>query len=75
MARSLRKTKIFPITTAASEKLDKRRWNKTFRKVSKSLIGEEKEVPDKIQSVSSVWDGAKDGKRYRKNATVREMRK
>ncbi|MCX2575961.1 hypothetical protein [Pedobacter sandarakinus] len=75
MARSLRKTKIFPITTAVSEKHDKRRWNKTFRKVSKNLIGEGKEAPHKIQSVSSVWDGAKDGKRYRKNATMRDMRK
>ncbi|MCX2575077.1 hypothetical protein [Pedobacter sandarakinus] len=75
MTRSLRKTKIFQITTAASEKLDKRRWNKTFRKVSKSLLGEGKEAPYKIQGVSGVWDGAKDGKRYRKNTTMRDMRK
>jgi hypothetical protein len=75
MARSIRKTKIFQITTAESEKHDKRRWNKTFRKVSKNLIVEGKEAPHKIQSVSSVWDGAKDGKRYRKSATMRDMRK
>lgn len=75
MSRSIRKNKIFPITTAETEKQDKRRWNKTFRKVSKNLISEEQEAPHKIQSVSSVWDGAKDGKRYRKNATTRDMRK
>ncbi|RZJ63659.1 MAG: hypothetical protein EOO45_20630 [Flavobacterium sp.] len=66
---------MFPITTAETEKQDKRRWNKTFRKVSKNLIGEGKEVPPKIQSVTNVWDGAKDGKRYRKNATTKDMRK
>ena len=75
MSRSNRKTKIFPITTAVSEKHDKRRWNKTFRKVSKNLIGDGKEAPHEIQSVFNVWDGVKDGKRYRKNATKKVMRK
>lgn len=75
MSRSVRKTKIFGITTAETEKQDKRRWNRTFRKVSRKLIRLEKEVPTKKQGVTSVWDGAKDGKRYRRNATNKDMRK
>ncbi|QQT25289.1 hypothetical protein [Sphingobacterium spiritivorum] len=75
MSRSLRKTKIFGITTAETEKQDKRRWNRTFRKVCKKLIRLEKEVPSKIQGVTSVWDGAKDGKKYYCGATQKDMRK
>lgn len=75
MARSVRKTKIFGITTAETEKQDKRRWNRTFRKVSKKLIRLEKEAPVKIHSVTNVWDGAKDGKQYYRGATKRDMRK
>ncbi|WP_104381242.1 hypothetical protein [Sphingobacterium sp. HMA12] len=75
MSRSIRKTKIFGITIAESEKQDKRRWNRTFRKVCKTLIRLEKEAPLKIYSITEIWDGAKDGKRYYPNATKREMRK
>ena len=75
MSRSRRKTKIFAHTTASSEKQDKRRWNRTFRKVSKSLIRQEKEAPNKIQGVTNIWDGAKDGKHYYKNASHKDMRK
>jgi len=47
MSRSVRKTKIFGITNAMTEKQDKRRWNRTFRKVCKKLIRLEKEAPIK----------------------------
>ena len=46
MSRSVRKTKIFGITTAETEKQDKRRWNRTFRKVCKKLIRLEKDPPN-----------------------------
>lgn len=75
IARSVRKTKIFGITTAQTEKPDKRRWNRTFRKVSKKLIRLEKDAPSKIQGVTSVWNGAKDGKQYYHGATKKDMRK
>jgi len=75
MSRSVRKTKIFGITTAETEKQDKRRWNRTFRKVCKKLIRLEKEAPLKLRSVTNVWDGAKDGRRYYLNATDKDMRK
>lgn len=75
MSRSLRKTKIFGITTAETEKQDKRRWNRVFRKVSKNQIRLDKEAPIKIQDVTNVWDGAKDGKQYYQRATKKDMRK
>jgi len=60
MARSIRKTPIFGITTATSEKADKRRWNKTFRRISKYKIFTEQDLPTKINAVTNVWDGNKD---------------
>jgi len=75
MSRSIRKTKIFGITTAETEKQDKRRWNRTFRKVCKTLIRLEKEAPVNINSVTNIWSGAKDGRRYYRNATKKDMRK
>lgn len=75
MSRSKRKTPIFGITTATSEKLDKRRWNKTFRRIAKNHITKQKELPHKIAAVTDVWDGNKDGKRYLRNYNAKEMRK
>lgn len=75
MSRSVRKTKIFGITNAKTEKRDKRRWNRTFRKVCRKLNRLEKRTPVKIHSIIDVWDGAKDGKRYFKDATIKDMRK
>lgn len=75
MSQSVRKTKIFGITTAESEKQDKRRWNRTFRKVCKKLIRLENDAPIKLRSVTNVWDGAKDGRRYYRNAINKDMRK
>jgi hypothetical protein len=75
MSNSKKKTPIFGITTATSEKLDKRRWNKIFRRIAKIQIVKEKELPHKISAVTNVWDGNKDGKRYLKSYSNKEMRK
>ncbi len=75
MSNSKKKTPIFGITTATSEKLDKRRWNKIFRRIAKIQIVKQKELPHKISAVTNVWDGNKDGKRYLKNYSSKEMRK
>ena len=75
MARSKRKTKIFGNTSADSERLDKRRWNKSFRRVAKVLITKDKEAPINIRAVSNVAKGDKDGKNYWENATPKDMRK
>ncbi|ARS41469.1 hypothetical protein CA265_18145 [Sphingobacteriaceae bacterium GW460-11-11-14-LB5] len=75
MSNSKKKTPIIGITTATSEKLDKRRWNKTFRRISKILIIKQKGLPHKISAVTNVWNGDKDGKRYIKTYSSKEMRK
>ena len=75
MSRSKRKTPIFGHTTATSEKLMKRNWNKRFRRVAKALILIEKEIPVKKQAVSDVWEGGKDGKFYWKGYAKKDMRK
>ncbi len=75
MSRSKRKTPIFGFTTATSEKLEKRGWNKRFRRVVKSLMLAEKEIPIKKQAISDVWEGRKDGKHYWKGFSKKDMRK
>lgn len=75
MSRSLKRIPIFGITYANSEKQDKRRWNRTFRKVCKNLLMKEHEIPIKIAAVTNVWDGNKDGRRYWKDAVKKDMRK
>lgn len=75
MARSKRKTPIFGMTTATSEKQDKRHWNRIFRRVAKRNLETEREIPKKIQAVTEVWSGAKDGKRYYKRYSLKDLRK
>ncbi|QPH41701.1 hypothetical protein [Pedobacter endophyticus] len=75
MSRSLRKTKIFGYSYAETEKQDKRRWNRRFRKVCRKLIKLDKDAPIKHHGVTNRWDGAKDGKQYWKGATRKDMRK
>jgi hypothetical protein len=74
MSHSVRKTPIFGIGSG-SEKQDKRAWNQRFRRISKARIRTQQDPPLKIQSVTDVWDGRKDGKVYRSTATAQMMRK
>lgn len=58
MSRSRRKTPICGITTARSEKDDKRRANRKLRRLTRT-------DPEKnlvMRDVSDVWSFAKDGK-------------
>ena len=75
MSRSKRKTPIFGITTAKSEKQDKRRWIRTFRRIAKIKTQTKSEAPVKIAAVTNVWDGAKDGKRYYPAHKAKDLRK
>jgi hypothetical protein len=74
MSHSVRKTPIFGIGSG-SEKQDKRHWNKRFRQIAKTLVRRGQDAPLKIQAVTDVWDGRKDGKVYRAWATPKMMRK
>lgn len=75
MARSIRKIPIFGFTTADSEKSDKKRWNRAFRRISKNKILTNQDLPVKVNAVTDIWDGNKDGKRYLKSHSAKDMRK
>ena len=64
MSRSYRKTPIVGWTTAESEKQDKRKANRAFRRKSRVAIASGKEPPFSIRCVSNIWSFAKDGKGY-----------
>lgn len=73
MARSRRRTPIFGITTARSEKLDKKSWHRRLRAQSRDQLkgidassAEEADglVPVDVRDVSNPWSMAKDGKHY-----------
>jgi len=70
MSRSFRHTRIFAITTAHSEKKDKRFANRRFRRAWKQ--GDE--VTD-LRQVSDEWTFSKDGKLYWHGALQQAMRK
>ncbi|NJB82812.1 hypothetical protein [Wenyingzhuangia aestuarii] len=75
MSRSYRKTKIQGNTVAKSEKEDKQKANRKFRRVVKEKVNQlENELPDR-REVSNVWNFAKDGKRYISSINVKYMRK
>lgn len=73
MSRSRRRTPIFGITTARSEKQDKKTWHRKLRVKSRiQLLAVDEGAPDAAENlilvhareVSNPWSMAKDGKRY-----------
>ena len=75
MSRSRKKTPKTGITTAESEKDDKRKANRKFRRVTKGqLKNGDSQFVDK-KEVSNVWSFDKDGKRFLKNPTKKDLRK
>lgn len=75
MSRSRKKTPKRGLTTAKSEKRDKRIANRKFRRKTKiqNTLGESDFV--KLREVSNVWEFDKDGKRYIKNPSDKDLRK
>lgn len=69
MARSKKKNPIHGITTAQSEKEDKRHANRVYRRKVKQMIKDDEFVDDltlpEIREVSNVWAFAKDGKLWK----------
>ena len=64
MARSRKKTPVHGMTTASSEKEDKRFYNRRFRRVSKQAlrVNPEREVLPHLREYSNPWCMDKDGK-------------
>lgn len=65
MGKSYKRTPISGVTTATSEKLDKRIANRKFRRLSNPLEHDEDTIlPNHPRAVSDIWSFAKDGKIY-----------
>lgn len=64
MARSRKKTPIAGITTAVSEKQDKRLANRRLRIAVRHAISVDDEVIPLLREVSNLWSFDKDGKRW-----------
>jgi hypothetical protein len=66
MTRSYRKTPACGITTARSEKEDKRRWHGCLRSKVKQILHSDftVEVLPEDKDVSDPWGMAKDGRQY-----------
>lgn len=63
MSRSYKHTPITGSTKAASEKEDKRRARKQWRRLTHVLLQTDAEVLPELEEVSDLdWTGAKDGK-------------
>ena len=78
MSRSRRKTPVCGITTAQSEKQDKRIANRRFRRAIRQQMQAEPqvEVLPQRREVSDVWAMDKDGKtRFDPEQHPKEMRK
>ena len=64
MSRSYKHTTISGITTATSEKRDKKLANRRFRRISKHRVKIDAEPLIDLNEISDPWDFQKDGKRY-----------
>lgn len=75
MSGSIKKTPKVAITSAESEKDNKRAANRKLRRVTKVKIKKgEGELPT-LKDISNTWAFDKDGKQYLKNPAAKELRK
>ena len=77
MSRSKKKHNIGGITTAASEKDDKKLWHKIFRRKNKTLLNSADKADETVfiteNGVMTPWQMSKDGKSIR--TSEKEKRK
>ena len=66
MSRSKRKHSIASVTTATSEKDDKRHANRALRKATRQTLGtvSDGSVFPVVREASDTWSMAKDGKQF-----------
>ena len=74
MSRSKRKVPIRGIAPAPTENGDKRIANRKHRHLTKIQVNKGENMSE-IREVSNVWPFAKDGKRFLKNPTEKDIRK
>ena len=75
MSRSRKKNPVKGITSAESEKEDKRNANRKFRRKIKQEVQKGEEQLPELRELSNVWAFDKDGKRYDKDLSKRYLRK
>jgi hypothetical protein len=75
MSRSKKKTPKTEMTTADSEKEDKRKANRKFRRKTKVQIQKGDTELAVMKELSNVWSFDKDGKQFLKNPPAKELRK
>ena len=75
MSRSRKKNPVRGITSADSEKKDKRDANRRFRRKIKQQVDQGEEQLSERRELSDVWMSEKDGKRYDKDLPEKELRK
>jgi len=63
MSRSKRHTSICGMTNASSDKQDKRRANRKFRRVNKVNVAKDQD-PQQMRELCNVYNFAKDGRQY-----------
>ncbi len=68
MSRSRKKTSIFSITTAPSDKADKVNANRRLHRLVKERLKDDEFIDEivlpQLREISNVWDFAKDGKKF-----------
>ena len=74
MSRSRRKTPVFGITPAATDKPFKARENRRHRRAVRDLLTIANDLPHP-KSFGNPWASDKDGKRWWHGATAEAMRK
>lgn len=83
MSRSLRHTPIFPLTLCESERDDKQRWHRRWRRSQRTRLADvvnhqaeqeklEGVIPLSLKAFSNVWLMDKDGRNW-KGAASRTM--
>lgn len=75
MTRSRRNTPIFGHSTAPSEKEDKQRWHRAFRRSCRQALQYSLECTLHIKEFFNPWKMDKDGKSYYNEAKDEDMRK
>ncbi|QBJ87830.1 hypothetical protein DDI74_16875 [Chryseobacterium gleum] len=75
MSRSRRKTPITGVTTAVTEKENKRDANRKLRRLNKIKIRKRDYDLFQLREISNVWGFDKDGKYYVKNPSKRSLMK
>lgn len=75
MSRSKKKTKIQGVTTATSEKENKRGANRKFRRIVKLQLKSGEVLLSKLREVSNVWSFDKDEKKYNAEMSEKDLRK